>query len=66
MAILANTNGSLISVVATDKPNVWRENCLKGSIFTIKEHQSHRKVFTGANAVLDAETWVSQQRAARR
>jgi hypothetical protein len=63
MAILANKNGQLISVVATDKPNVWKENCPKGSTFTIRPtDKSVRKVFDGPNAVAEAQAWIEQVR----
>lgn len=63
MAILANKNGQLISVVPTDKPNVWKENCPKGSVFTLRPiDKSTRKVFEGSNAVSDAQVWIEQVR----
>lgn len=63
MAILANRNGELIAVVATDKPNVWKENCPKGSVFTIRPtDKSLRKVFDGESAVNDAMQWIKDER----
>lgn len=62
MAILANKNGSLISVVNTDKPNKWKENCPKGSTFTLTEQQTHRKIFTGPNAVEEALVWIGEDK----
>lgn len=65
MAILANVNGQLISVVETFKKDHWRENCPKGSLFKITAAQTHRKVFDGSNAVDDAMTWIEQERIKR-
>lgn len=58
MAILANKNGTIISVVPTLKINTWKENCPKGSFFYVKPNEEHRKVFEGTNAVNDALEWI--------
>jgi hypothetical protein len=58
MAILANKNGTIISVVETFKKDHWRENCPNGSLFKVTAAQTHRKVFTGPNAVNEALEWI--------
>ena len=58
MAILANKNGTIISVVPTFKTNTWKENCPKGSLFFVNPRDTHRKVFEGDNAVNDALDWI--------
>jgi len=58
MAILANKNGTIISVVETFKKDHWRENCPNGSLLKVTATQTNRKVFTGPNAVNDALEWI--------
>lgn len=63
MAILADKNGTIISVVETFKKDCWRENCPNGSLFNVSKRNKHRKVFTGPDAVNDALKWIGTPQA---
>lgn len=56
-AILANKNGLLIPVKATNKKNQWQDSYEK-TIYTIKPKQKHRRIFHGENSVSDAIDWI--------